>query len=96
LGVQALVVNRLHPRFAGDTATSAAAAGERAKTLAGTPLGGLFANLADFEEVAEREESHFAELAERVAPAPVARVPFLAADVHDLEGLAVVASYLFP
>ncbi len=96
LGVQALVVNRVHPRFAGDTSTTAAAARSRAKTLEGSALGVLFANLADFDEVAEREESHFAELAARVAPAPVARVPFLAADVHDLDGLAVVASHLFP
>jgi hypothetical protein len=30
-----------------------------------------------------------------VAPAPVARVPFLAADVHDLEGLSAIADHLF-
>jgi hypothetical protein len=34
-------------------------------------------------------------LADRIAPAPVARVPFFADDVHDLEGLAAVGRQLF-
>jgi anion-transporting ArsA/GET3 family ATPase len=97
ISVEALVVNRLHPWFGGSrAAASAAADGARADSLAGTALGPLFANLADFRHVAEREEAHFADLAARVAPAPVARVPFLAADVHDLDGLTSVGSYLFP
>jgi hypothetical protein len=29
-----------------------------------------------------------------LAPAPVSRVPFLPDDVHDLDGLAIVADYL--
>ena len=94
--VQALVVNRLHPRFGGATTSeSARAARARAASLAGTGLAPLYANLADFQEVAEREESHFAALAGQVAPAPVARVPFLAADIHDLDALALVGSHLF-
>jgi anion-transporting ArsA/GET3 family ATPase len=91
IGVDALVVNRLHPRF-GDG--SAAEARMRAGADS-TFVGALYANLADFRQVAEREESHFAELAGRVAPAPVARVPFLAADVHDLDGLRRVGEHLF-
>jgi anion-transporting ArsA/GET3 family ATPase len=93
IGVDALIVNRLHPRF-GDVG-SGGTDRERADTLAGTDLGVLYANLADFREVSEREESHFAELATKVAPAPVARVPFLAGDVHDLDGLATIGSHLF-
>lgn len=96
ISVDALVVNRLHPRFGGERLTdTAAAVRARASSLAGTPLGPLYANLADFREVAEREESHFSALAERVAPAPVARVPFLAADVHDVDGLIRVGEFLF-
>ena len=34
-------------------------------------------------------------LAAKVAPAPVVRVPFLATDVHDLDGLTTVGSHLF-
>lgn len=61
-----------------------------------TALAPFYANLAEFVDIAGREESHFATLGARVAPAPVARVPFLPADVHDLEGLAAVADELFP
>jgi anion-transporting ArsA/GET3 family ATPase len=88
--VQALVVNRLHPRFP-----------EPEPALLPAPPGGegglavLERNLADFRTVAEREESNLAVLAQRVDPAPVARIPFLASDVHDLEGLAEIAGHLF-
>jgi anion-transporting ArsA/GET3 family ATPase len=92
IGVEALVVNRLYPQFGSG---GAAEARSRAESLAGTPLGGLFQNLADFREVAEREEGHFSSLAARISPAPVARVPFLAADVHDLAGLVRVGEFLF-
>jgi hypothetical protein len=68
---------------------------ERAHTLDGTDLGALYANLADFQLVASREEEHLAGLAEHVAPAPVVKVPFLDTDVHDLDGLALVGTHLF-
>ena len=92
IAVRALIVNRMHPRF-GDGLAEATR--ERANTLAGTDLGGLYANLADFRLVASREEEHLAGLAEHVAPAPVLRVPFLRTDVHDLDGLSEVGSHLF-
>jgi anion-transporting ArsA/GET3 family ATPase len=89
--VRALVVNRMHPSF-GDGLAEATA--ERARTLAGTDLGGLYRNLAEFQLVASREEEHLSGLAEAVAPAPVVRVPFLPTDVHDLAGLQEVADHL--
>lgn len=90
--VRALIVNRVHPHF-GDAAPEAVR--ERARTHAGTDLGGLYENLADFLTIAATEESHLAGLAAKVAPAPVVRVPFLDSDVHDLEGLGHVAAHLF-
>jgi anion-transporting ArsA/GET3 family ATPase len=92
IDVRALIVNRMHPKF-GDGLAEATR--ERARTLDGTDLGGLYANLADFRLVATREEEHLSGLAERVAPAPVVRVPFLRSDVHDLDGLAEVGEHLF-
>ena len=92
LGVDALIVNRLHPRFG--TVHTPIDDGPQG-TEARTALRSFCANLSDFQRVAEREEHHFADLAERVAPAPVSRVPFLADDVHDLDGLMLVESYLF-
>jgi hypothetical protein len=59
------------------------------------PLVGLLDNLRDFDGIARREDRYFRSLAERIAPAPVARVPFLADDVHDVDGLSEVARYLF-
>ena len=72
----ALIVNRMHPRFGAGLAEAARRAGRH---LAGTALGGLYANLADFQLVAAREEDHLAGPRRKVAPAPVVRVPFLAA-----------------
>jgi anion-transporting ArsA/GET3 family ATPase len=93
LEVRALIINRMHPRF-GDGRPEAAR--ERAATFDGTALGGLYANLADFQLVASEEESHLTGLAERVPGAALVRVPYLPSDVHDLEGMALVAGYLFP
>ena len=90
--VEALVVNRMHPRFgAGD----ASVARERATSLAGSALGHLYGNLADFRQLAEVEEHHVEDLSERVRPAPVVRVPFLPSDVHDIESLEELGTYLF-
>jgi anion-transporting ArsA/GET3 family ATPase len=90
--VRALIVNRMHPRF-DDSLPEAHR--ERAQTLAGTDLGALYTNLADFSLVATREEEHLRGLAEQVAPAPVVRVPFLRTDVHDVSGLDDIAAHLF-
>jgi anion-transporting ArsA/GET3 family ATPase len=106
IAVQGLIVNRLHRRFDGrsDGHSPEGPPGgppdERpaAETIAGEggALAPLVANRNELRAMADREEGHFAALAAQVAPAPVARVPFLAADVHDLEGLAVIADHLFP
>ena len=71
------------------------AAGERARTLAGTELGGLYRNLADYRTVSARELAHLGGLADAVAPAPVVWVPFLSTDVHDIAGMGGLAAHLF-
>jgi anion-transporting ArsA/GET3 family ATPase len=78
------------------TAAVAAGTAERAATLAGTPIGGLYRNLADFQAVASREQAHLAGLTEAVAPAPVVWVPFLRTDVHDVAGMDEIAAHVFP
>ena len=92
LAVRALVVNRMHPPFGGMPAAPGPGPGGRRRAAPTSPLGALWSNLADFRAVAEREEETLAGLAARVAPAPVVRVPLLDDDVHDLDGLALVAS----
>jgi anion-transporting ArsA/GET3 family ATPase len=92
LPVEALIVNRMHPRFGAGRGEADRA---RADTLAGTAIGALYANLADFRQMADDEEGQLAGLADLVAPAPLVRVPFLADDVHDLGTLAEIGSHLF-
>jgi anion-transporting ArsA/GET3 family ATPase len=101
IAVQGLVVNRLYPRFdAQATGSSSATAPSGVPHGAGMgrngrALAALVANREELRAMAEREEIHYATLAARLAPAPVARVPFLPTDVHDLDGLAVVADHMF-
>jgi anion-transporting ArsA/GET3 family ATPase len=90
--VAGLVLNRVHPRFG---AGMPGVDRQRAETLAGTTLGRLYANLADFRDMADGEDAHVTDLAAELAPAPVVRVPFLAEDVHDLPGLQEVGDHLF-
>jgi anion-transporting ArsA/GET3 family ATPase len=99
--VSALVVNRLFPNFAPDRTFSDDSAvdpgaGDAPKSLGEDPLAyhELRRNLEDFLAVASHEERYVAELSDEVAPAPVVRVPFLREDVHDLEGLEIVARHL--
>jgi anion-transporting ArsA/GET3 family ATPase len=98
ISISALVVNRVHPRFGDGALEGASEGGPQSGSQSGaaaTALAPFYANLAEFVHIAVREDSHFATLAARVAPAPVARVPFFPADVHDLDGLRAVADELF-
>jgi anion-transporting ArsA/GET3 family ATPase len=92
IAVAALVINRMHPRYGAEWSEVNR---ERATTLAGTPLGPLYENLADLHQLADGEEVHVTDLVAQVDPAPVLRVPVLAGDVHDLDGLAEIAARLF-
>lgn len=92
LPVEALIVNRVHPSF---TKQSPEAVRASADERAGTVLGALTANLADFAEVAAHERAHLEGLADSIAPAPVQLVPFLDSDVHDLAGMDRIAAHLF-
>jgi anion-transporting ArsA/GET3 family ATPase len=91
MAVTALVVNRVQPRFLdGDRSADLDGLGSDDPTLAG-----LVENLRGYSAAAERDEASYAALIGRVAPAPVARVPLLNSDVHDLHGLGLVADALF-
>jgi anion-transporting ArsA/GET3 family ATPase len=82
IGVEALIVNRMHPQFS---------------VVGGPPVPGLdslYRNVADLARLADGEEAHVAALSARVG-APAVRVPELETDVHDLPGLARVATHVF-
>jgi anion-transporting ArsA/GET3 family ATPase len=104
--VDALIVNRVHPRFGDERPEGlraravelVARAGDEADPsakAAATRLATLYDNLADFEEIADREGRHLAGVRDRVGDAAVAHVPFLATDVHDFDGLREVARLLW-
>lgn len=97
--VRGLVVNRMQPAFGTDDeglALGPAAARERAHTTEGTDLGDLYTALADARQLARGEEEHLSGLTERVAPAPVVRVPVQPFEVNDLDGLHVLGRLIVP
>lgn len=85
--VRSLVVNRVHPGVGLGLPSVPPAP-------AGSALAALEENLAALDSVAAREREHLGDLTAAVAPAPVVLVPFLASDVHDVEGLGEIAAYL--
>ena len=87
LAVEGLVVNRVHPAFG--------PGGPLPVAPPDSDLGALVANLEGYRAVNRREEEAFAALVLQVAPSPVARVPLLDVDVHDLEGLQLLADHVF-
>ena len=88
LAVEGLIVNRVHPAFA--------PAGLEMPEISGNgALAALVENFRGYQAVNHREEAAFAALVTQVAPSPVARVPLLDVDVHDVDGLALVADHLF-
>lgn len=102
LPVAALVMNRVHPDFrSGDLLSSTVGAGEATDPTdapsdpaeARLVLDGLRKNLADLEQVVREERGFLRQLQQGVQGA-VVEVPFLRDDVHDLEGLALVAEYV--
>jgi anion-transporting ArsA/GET3 family ATPase len=67
LDVQALIVNRMHPRF-GDGLAEADR--QRAATLGDSPLAHLYENRADFRQIADGEERHMETLTNGLRPPP--------------------------
>jgi anion-transporting ArsA/GET3 family ATPase len=83
----ALVVNRVHPTFPPVRL--------RHLPAPGSTLGALLENHERLAQVADDERRALGGLVAQVAPAPVARLPLLDSDVHDLVGLETMADHLF-
>jgi anion-transporting ArsA/GET3 family ATPase len=91
LDVEALIVNRVQPTFI----TESLSAVVDRSTAAQGATAEAYRLLVDLETVAARERAEVGRVIERVPDTPKALVPLLASDVHDLTGLAVVASHMF-
>jgi anion-transporting ArsA/GET3 family ATPase len=87
--VAAVVANRVMPRWSPVPRLTVAEAGGEASAL-----GALVANLAQLDEAAGREERYIDELAAQAPGAAVVRIPYLEGDVHDLDGLDEVGTWL--
>jgi anion-transporting ArsA/GET3 family ATPase len=81
----ALVINRVHPTFA-PVHVSADDLGA---------LGPLLANHQRLVDIATLEDHALHAVVEQLPSCPVARVPLLASDVHDLASLGALADLLF-
>lgn len=101
IGIDGLIVNRIHPRFGEERPEGLDA---RAATLVamngdsdgpGARLATLYRNLADFEEVGDRERSQLSGLQDSIGSAKIASVPFLSVDVCDFSGLDAIAEVIF-
>ncbi len=104
LSVDALIVNRVHPRFGTEHSSGLRARAASLRELrpggkegaaARDRLAARYDNLADFNEIAERERSHLETVRVRVGSAAVAFVPYLAHDVYDFDALSAVGQILF-
>ena len=104
LAVDALVVNRVHPQFGAELAAGLRARvetlhqlefGRRSERQARDRLADRYQNLAEFNEIAERERAYIETVRVRTRTAAVAFVPYLPHDVHDFTALAVIGRILF-
>jgi anion-transporting ArsA/GET3 family ATPase len=88
VGVAAAIVNRVVPSFGAD------ATGDGLPADAGE-LGPLWLNLVELEAIRTAELDALRPLVQLVEPAPVALLPLLDRDVHDIAGLDEIAARLF-
>ena len=96
LNVAGVIVNRLHPVF-GTGSAADAEADAAAAIAAGDDAGAeLSTNLAELRRVAEDEAGALEPLRAHVGDAPFAAVRLLSTDVHDVDGLTIIATQIFP
>ena len=104
LAVDALVVNRVHPRFGTEMSAGLRARAASLRELefsrrteqdARDRLAARYQNLAEFNEIAERERAYIETVRVRTRSAGVAFVPYLPHDVHDFTALAEIGRILF-
>jgi anion-transporting ArsA/GET3 family ATPase len=92
IAVDALVVNRVHPRFSD---LSVDELHTQLQQFAGTALESSATALLEASRMAASEIDHLTALTAALPAAPVRLVPFLDADVHDLDGLQRLGNHIF-
>jgi anion-transporting ArsA/GET3 family ATPase len=87
------VANRVHPSFGRGTAKEAAKAAAAATAEGRDDLAALWTNLAELRALAGAAADELAPLADLLGP--LADVPLLPGDVHDLDALGEIRHHLF-
>ncbi len=95
VGVTTAIVNRAHPEFGDGSATDALAAAAEARRDGDETLGLLWDNVASLRTMRDLELDVIAPLADIVGAERLVVLPLLDSDVHDLDGLMVIAAHLF-
>jgi anion-transporting ArsA/GET3 family ATPase len=97
--IDALIVNRVHPRFGDEAPTGLRAAAAQLARVVDDPaahrLAARYENLADFREIAELERAHVEGVQARVGATTVAYVPYLSRDVYDFSALREIGGILY-
>ena len=97
--IDALIVNRVHPKFGDEAPEGLRAASAELVRAADDPaarrLAVLYDNLADFREIADLEREHVEGVQARVGATTIAYVPYLARDVYDFAALRDIGQILF-
>ena len=93
--VTSAIVNRAHPAFGEGTSQDAMAASDDAAAAGDSDLAVLWRNVADLRTLRERELDVIAPLGDVAGDDRVVVLPLLDRDVHDLEGLRMIAGHLF-
>ena len=95
VGVTSAIVNRTHPEFGDGTAAGARSAAVDARRVGDEVLGSLWDNVAALRTMRDLELDVIAPLAEIVGGDRLVVLPLLDGDVHDLDGLLIIAGHLF-
>ncbi len=93
VGVAAAIVNRVQPTF-GDLDVDADVESDASRDDG--DVSALWSNLAELQQIRAAELAALDPLVELTEPAPIALLPLLDGDIHDLDTLDQVARHLFP
>jgi anion-transporting ArsA/GET3 family ATPase len=95
VGVHSAIVNRAHPEFGVGSASAAGQAATEVRRDGHESLGVLWDNVAALRTMRDLELEVIAPLADIVGAERLVVLPLLDADVHDLDGLWLIAGHLF-
>ena len=99
MSMDAMIVNRVSPVFDGETMEGREAQSHQHNKRSSSPPSGaafrnLVENLQQLSLLADQERRLLAQVESEITPIPVVPIPMLPSDIHDLDGLGVIANHL--